>query len=580
MSVFINGIAIKFYRGIGPDIQYIKPFSKMNFFIGPNNSGKSIILNLISTKLESILTKPHTNLDPVEAYIGANTGQFFIAIGVDPRLISDLIWTHIQSNNRFVGYAHEKLNIEIENIIKNLTVNEFVWLHKHENQQNIFPPVDLALAANWSVHWDQIWTLLTGSTGGDIHAHWIPQTIRFMSNIVQINLPKSYLIPAKRIFGKTGESFDDLSGKGLIDHLATLQNPSFNRQMDREKFHRINLFVQEITGKNTAHLEIPSDREHLLVHMDNKVLPLSALGTGIHEVVLIASLCTVHDGSIMCIEEPEIHLHPLLQRKLAKYLYENTNNQYIIATHSSAFIDTVGASIFRVYNDGSQTYISPALTKDSQREILDDLGCNASDILQSNAVIWVEGPSDRIYIRHWLKSYDSRLVEGINYNIMLFGGSLIRHLTASDDALEDFIRLRDLNRNMAIVIDSDRDSPNSELKTHIQRLSQEMISGKITSWITEGREIENYVNGSDIQDALKKIHPNIYHSPYKTGQYDHAFYFWRKDPDNAEGKKIYKFGDKVGVANIICSKPANLNILDLKERIADLAKMITSANNL
>ena len=32
-------------------------------------------------------------------------------------------------------------------------------------------------------------------------------------------------------------------------------------------------------------------------------------------------------------------------------------------------------------------------------DVLDDLGAKASDIFQSNGIIWVEGPSDRIYIK-------------------------------------------------------------------------------------------------------------------------------------------------------------------------------------
>ena len=37
MTVFLEGIAARFYRGIGPEVQYIAPFARMNFFIGANN---------------------------------------------------------------------------------------------------------------------------------------------------------------------------------------------------------------------------------------------------------------------------------------------------------------------------------------------------------------------------------------------------------------------------------------------------------------------------------------------------------------------------------------------------------------
>ena len=190
-------------------------------------------------------------------------------------------------------------------------------------------------------------------------------------------------------------------------------------------------------------------------------------------------------------------------------------------------------------------------------------------------MFWVEGPSDRTYIRHWLSAVDPRLIEGVHYTIMFYGGGLISHLSADEDALDKFIQLRDLNMNMAIVIDSDKDKPRAKLKPAAQRLKDEMAEGPGVVWITKGREIENYVKPDQLHAALKQLHPKVYGKAADLGPYDHAFHFVRKGDD-----ALYTQADKVGVAARICEADADLDILDLKDRVTELAKMNWQANGL
>ncbi|XMO86617.1 AAA family ATPase [Algibacter sp. AS12] len=174
---------------------------------------------------------------------------------------------------------------------------------------------------------------------------------------------------------------------------------------------------------NNVSIAAKSNEENVLIGGDGRLnqiyLALWASRNGITEESLT-------EVTIFCIEEPEAHLHPHQQRKLAEYLNLSLNGQVILTSHSPQITSEFSPnSIVRLLNkENSTTAASDGCSKIIEDAFL-DFGYRKSIISAeaffSDVVFLVEGPSEDLFYKTLSKQIDIDL-DRLNISVLMVDG--------------------------------------------------------------------------------------------------------------------------------------------------------------
>ena len=554
----MEGLRFRGYKAFTQEYVEILEFEKINVFIGRNNSGKSSCLDII----EDIIDANALAKNP------------FLKNGLEIQLVHPLSEEEIRyvfrENVSGAGieidhyafgkkYIGKKMNFGVG--IENYKNGENHFQYYYVENENIF-------VRKYNRYWTQF--------GRRMENSWEKYEFRRLD--------------AERNIVPEVESNDEninLNGEGASNLIRKIINYSEYDEniVQEELLAALNAIIYPETTYENIKIQQIDDGEELkweiFLQEKGERYALSKMGSGLKTIILVLAnfliipkLKAYKDKKIIyAFEELENNLHPALQRKLFEYIYKYAQDNDImifLTTHShvaiNTFCDKEGTQIFHVEKQDGVSKMHKIDDYISKTTLLNDLDVRASDILQSNGIVWVEGPSDRVYIKRWLKVFgDDEIEEGRDYQFLYYGGRLLSHYTAEQDC-EDLISILLTNRNAAIVIDSDKRKNNSKINETKKRVKNEFEKYGAFCWITKGKEIENYLEKEAIEEAFGK----------KIGKQCEQYQLFPEyiEPICSTFKKV-EFAQKV-VPYVIQERASKM--LDLEKQVKSLYAVIKKWN--
>ena len=267
---------------------------------------------------------------------------------------------------------------------------------------------------------------------------------------------------------------------------------------------------------------IPNEKKKVLyVKIGDDERAIYDWGDGTQQLIIMLYYLFKHkdnENKIFFIEEPEMYLHPGILRKFIEVINSDLfkNHQYFITTHSNIILDVsadtnINMSIFKFKkvknkekNNGKDFLIEQCNNGDMS--LLNELGVRNSSLFLSNCSIWIEGITDRLYLKHYLKLYCEKYKdkkeyrENLDYIFIEYGGSNIVHFNFDKKDMQDNINARYINNSIFLIADNDN-TTRSQKKVKRKETLKEQLGENF--YELKACEIENLITLDILKSVLK-----------------------------------------------------------------------------
>lgn len=402
----IYQLRLKNYKSF-KDEQILNLFGSRYALIGRNNSGKSNIINAINLVLGS---KDPRYLTLDETYYNDIADELLIEITLvtnDPNEIWDLPTT---KKNKGIFAGKFKKDPIAANIT--LTINQKL--------DGSISDKFLIKIGGFPVH--QKVADLRNSLAKNV----IAMPIRNAKEDLSASKWTSYGMLMKSIL-ESSPRYNELK-----THLEQL-NGLIEEMLNSEKTQILNssqiiTFIEDIKFQLTKENK-PSEllrNLELFVKENNKYFHISDTGTGTQSTIIIAilELALKHKATkskLLCIEEPELFIHPQGVRFLSQLIdriITETDCQIIVSSHSPIFISGLDPrSIVRIENttNGSVIHQLAGNFVDEDNKIKRSLNSENAEMFFSSKVVLVEGETEKIIFSQLSQNLKANNGTDVNY---------------------------------------------------------------------------------------------------------------------------------------------------------------------
>ena len=214
------------------------------------------------------------------------------------------------------------------------------------------------------------------------------------------------------IHQKTTEKLNAFEAAKLLDYKLYQLNLDAFSQSVNENFRKNGGRDRILYSMNRDIEKMLSVTAEMYNEKQNRRRPVNCMGKGMRSIYMLSLLETYEDqkgqaGDVIMAEDPEIFLHPKLQKVSGEILYRlSRRSQVIFSTHSPNLLANFNNRQIRQVVLGEDGY-SQVCEKTDISAVLDDLGYSANDLMNVNFVFIVEGKQDKSRLPLLIKKYYS-----------------------------------------------------------------------------------------------------------------------------------------------------------------------------